>query len=62
MQYQTSQEWMLLSSSEVNEFVPDGFAELLPPVLFVGLPGQRNRDRLCCWVVLRDACLPLCSV
>ena len=32
----------------VNEFVPDGRTELLPAVVFVGRPGQRNRDCLCC--------------
>ncbi len=46
----------------VNEFVPDGGTELFPPVVFVSRPGQRNRDCLCCRVVLGDPCLSLRSV
>ena len=38
----------------VDEFVADGFTELLPAVLFVGRPGQHNRDLLYCRVVLDD--------
>ena len=43
----------------VDEFVPDDGTGLLPTVLFVGLPSQRNRDLLCCRVVLCDARLSL---
>jgi hypothetical protein len=46
----------------VNEFMPNGGTELLPAVVFVGFPGQRDRDCLCCRVVLRDARLSLRSM
>ena len=40
----------------VNEFMPDSFAKLLPAVVFVGRPGQRDRNLVCCRVVLCDLC------
>ena len=40
----------------VNEFVPDSRTKLLPPVVSVGCPAQRDHNLVRCRVVLCDLC------